>query len=262
MIEKLEKIISDALRKSPRIKTFLAALYLRICYCFALIKHLIKNHKVFSCKANSVTNGSSHYFFGYYDKTPWDKHEKYLLCHQVEFADRMPKPGEAAVLGYIDLLNDNQWHVLGHTVAWCWQQGSMLQWLENPHEPLVIHNDFQNDKYISVIKNLKGERKKTLPLPVYSVSKEGTQALSLNFARLHYACPGYGYVAKPYLKEKHTCPDDDGIWHLDINTGKYKLIISLEMITKQFPKADFKNSFHYFNHLEFNPCASRIVFLH
>lgn len=148
------------------------------------------------------------------------------------------------------------------TKAWCWQQGCMLQWFKSKNEDLIIYNDFRDNEYVSVISNLQGKVKKILPLPIYTITEDGKQALGLNFGRLHYGSPGYGYITKPYLDFGKLHPDDDGIWNINIDSNKYKLIISLRQIYEFDFKKNFKNAFHYFNHLKFNPNGTRFVFLH
>ena len=262
MANVIERVLSDSLRSHPGLRTFLRTIYLRTMYCAARATSFFNPPKSRFLPAAAVTEQNTQCFFGYYDKCPWDRTGRYLLYVQVPFADRMPEPGEATTLGFIDLHNNNQSHTLGQTTAWCWQQGCMLQWLEGYSDLLVIHNDFQNGEYISVIRYLNGAVKKTLPLPIYAVSKDGKQTVSLNFGRLHYGCAGYGYVAKAYLDDDEPHPANDGIWHVDVETGEHKLIISLDQVIKYLPRETFKHSFHYFNHLEFNPSGTRFVFLH
>jgi len=212
-------------------------------------------------QARAVFDENYHYFFGYYDNCPWESSQRYFLYLRVSFANRWPKLGEAAEICLVDL-KSNERRVIAKTKAWCWQQGCRLQWLGGEPEQLIIFNDFQAGKYLSVIIDRYGTIKKVLPQPIYAVTKNGSRAVSLNFGRLHYGSPGYGYIAKPYIDIDNLHPEDDGLWHMDIETGKYKLIISLDQIVKQFKRKGFENNFHYFNHLEFNPSGTRFVFLH
>jgi len=104
---------------------------------------------------------SIYYFFGYYDKCPWNSTGKYLLYFKTSFADRMPKPGESAEVGYINLnKNKNNLFKIAETKAWSWQQGCMLQWFKANNKDLIIYNDFREGKYISVISDLQGKVKK------------------------------------------------------------------------------------------------------
>jgi hypothetical protein len=65
----------------------------------------------------------------------------------------------------------------------------------------------------------------------------------------------------PYTKDP--APKDSGIFRLDLDTGRLKLIISIADVAKiPNPHADLTGAKHYFNHLLFNPDGSRFIFLH
>ena len=132
----------------------------------------------------AVTTGPGHYFFGYYDKCPWDLTGRYLLSLQVKFKDTPPRPGDQARIGVVDLCAGDKWIPIAETSAWCWQQGCMLQWMGNKPEPTIIYNDYQNSRLVSVIKNIRSGETCTLPRPVYAISHDGNHALSLNFSGL------------------------------------------------------------------------------
>ncbi|MDP7348626.1 MAG: hypothetical protein QF735_10355, partial [Phycisphaeraceae bacterium] len=78
-----------------------------------------------------VTHGQLHHWFGYYDKCPWDATGRYVLAMRNSFCDRQPAPGmdEQITIGMADLQDDDRYIELDTTSAWCWQQGTMLQWL-------------------------------------------------------------------------------------------------------------------------------------
>lgn len=259
---KIDIYIYEILRSFPRLRSFIKRLYQVVMYSFCKAKSLFNTSEPDLLQAESVADKGELCFFGYYDKCPWDTSNNYLLCLKVPFDNRMPEPHEAAEICFFNSTTEKKLKKIGETRSWCWQQGCMLQWLTNNLERLIIYNDFQNGKYISVISDLSGAKKKILPLPVYAVSKDGKQAVSLNFGRLHHGRIGYGYIAREYLDSDKLHPADDGIWHINLETGKYQLIISLDEIVNFYPKRDFESSFHYFNHLEFNPSGKRFVFLH
>lgn len=218
-----------------------------------------------SGSAYRVTPINIHSFFGYYDKCPWNSDGNYLLYLQVPNANRMPKHGEEATIGLIDMkdgIGREKHNFLASTRAWSWQQGAMMQWIGSQPDRCIIFNDHDNSRYKSIVLDIHSGLVNTMPLPVYAVSGNGEKALTLNFDRLHFARPGYGYVAKPCANQDNPHPTDDGIWMMDLQNGDYKLIISLDEIVKYQQKAVFKTSFHYFNHLMFNPCGNRFMFLH
>ena len=66
----------------------------------------IKNEIV---ESKCITDENGNYFFGYYDVQPWNKDGNLHLCHKVDFWQRMPKQGEIAEIGIIDVNNIQSW---------------------------------------------------------------------------------------------------------------------------------------------------------
>ena len=213
-------------------------------------------------KPIQVTSGSKQHFFGYYDKEQWDSSNRYLLTHEVDFKDRAPAPEDEITIGMIDTREDFKYIPVSKTRAWCWQQGSMLQWIPQ-RDNLIIHNDRIGDRFAARIINVAtGKVEKVLPRPIYTLSNDGKKALSLNFSRNAATRPGYGYYGLNDFRKDSLYPADDGIYLMDLETGKHELIISLEEMVNIRGKEINKNSKHWFNHLLFNPDDSRFIFLH
>jgi len=206
-------------------------------------------------------NDDKNYFFGYFDKCPWDKSQRYLLAHQTDFIGRQPTADERAKISVIDLQNDNELIPLAETKAFCWQQGSMLQWL-NDKETEIIYNDRDGDRFVSRIIDIKTGHMRTFPLPIYCLSPDGKYALSVNFSRLDRERPGYGYAgcADPTKGMAH--PEKDGISLMNMKTGKNKLLMSLDQIVKILPLPSFTGHVNWFNHLLFSPNSKRFAFFH
>lgn len=210
-----------------------------------------------------VTEGPQHHFFGYFDKFPWDKSGRYLLTHETNFTARQPEPGEKAGICLIDLQDSNKLTRLAETSAWCWQQGSMLQWVNDSGDE-IIFNDREGDSFVSRIMNINTGKIQTLCRPVYCLSPDGKWALSLNFSRLDTERPGYGY---PGLNDKDKAkgiphPDFDGVWLVDIKKNSAKLIISVDQIVKNFHRDGMDNAMSWFNHMLFSPDSKRFAFFH
>jgi len=212
--------------------------------------------------ARAVTRGPKHHFFGYYDKHQWDATGRYLLCQEVSFIDRPPRADDEITVGMVDLKDGNNWHPIGRTRAWCWQQGTMLQWLGSAPDRLIIHNDRDGDDFIAVIRDVRTGKSRKLPRAIYAVSPNGKQAVSVNFARVQRTRPGYGYAGAPDPWEKEKQPAKDGIFWMDLETGRDKLIISLAHIATFKHDKTMDDSEHWFNHLLFSPDGSRFIFLH
>ena len=208
-----------------------------------------------------VTNGPMHHFFGYYDTHPWAATGRYVLAMEVDFIDRPPTADDAAGIGMIDM-ETGEWKQLAETRAWCWQQSTMLQWLETAPDRLIIFNDCRENQFVSVILDVHSGEERVLPRPVYAASRDGRQAVSLNFARVDRLRPGYGYkgVLDPGVNHDH--PDDDGIWWIDLDTGDNRLIISLQQIVEFEHNETMPGTQHRFNHLQFNTDDSRFLMLH
>ncbi len=211
--------------------------------------------------ARAVTSDPGYHWFGYYDKCPWSADGRLMLAMEVDFMDRIPTGEDGIRVGLVDLESGTEFHALDETRAWCWQQGTMLQWLGTDPNRLIIYNSIEDGRYVSVIRDVHSGETRTLPRPVYAVSPDGTQAVSLNFARVGRTRPGYGYYAlpDPGLGQMH--PDDDGIWWMDLQTGETELIVTLDQIVGIAHRQSMENE-NWFNHMQFCTDGSRFLWLH
>jgi len=212
-------------------------------------------------RIHKITNPPFFHFFGYYDKTPWNKDSRYMLCLESKFMFRPPNPSDKVGIYIIDLYKDFYLRKISESSAWNWQQGCMLQWLPQKEDSVIIYND-RKDNFVSVIYDIESGEKRYLPLPIYAISPNGKYALSLNFARLNDTRPGYGYtgIRDPWYSFK--APIDDGIYLLDLENETYELIISLHELSMISPLPSFNEAKHWVNHLQFNSRGDRFVFLH
>jgi len=208
-----------------------------------------------------VTSGPKHHFFGYYDKSPWDSTGRYMLGMEVGFVDRPPTPEDEVVIGLIDLEEGARWNPIAKTRAWCWQQGCMLQWMPSAPEE-IIYNDREGGRFVSRVLDVRTGRSRTLPLPIYALSPDGSYALTLNFSRVARTRPGYGYVGVPDPYEGEPAPEGDGIWWMDLRTGEHKLIISLAEVASLGHDPTMDDTEHWFNHIQVNTDGTRFLFLH
>ena len=213
--------------------------------------------------ARAVTKGPEHHLFGYYDKSPWDSTGRYLLAMEAEFCDRQPKPNDFITVGMVDLKNKDEWIPFTITTAWSWQQGCMLQWLGTKPTREVIFNSIAKEQPSAVVMDAVANKPvRVLPRPIYCVSADGAQALSLDFARLHRLRPGYGYASAKEEFADDPAPEKLGVWWMDTKTGKNELVVNLKQLAAFKPDDRFKDAHHWVNHLLFNPGGSRFVFLH
>lgn len=204
-----------------------------------------------------------HYFFGYYDKRPCDKSGGLFLAHKVSFLDRVPKKGELAEICVIDSKNNNKIEKISESKAWNWQLGSMLQWFGPDFNKKIIFNDLRNNKFVSVIYDLNSDSEKIIDFPVYAVNPLGKNAVSLDFSRLNKLREGYGYWGlENGLKNFEAVPDNDGIYFVDLENNKTRLIISFKRISDLNHSELMESGFHWVEHLTFSPFGSRFAFIH
>ena len=143
----IEQKINYQLNKYPFIKKFIKRGYQLTMYA---LSHKIKS------EGNIVRvspNDDMEYFFGYYDKSPWDGSGRYMLCMRAKDTWTEPDPfGEAEII-MIDTQDGNSFRVIAKTHTWNVQQGCMAQWLGPKYEK-IIFNDMRDGKYCAVIKNV------------------------------------------------------------------------------------------------------------
>jgi hypothetical protein len=209
-----------------------------------------------------ITRGPKHHWFGYYDKLQFDPTSRFVLGMQVDFEHRSPRGDDVIRVGMIDLDDNDRWIELGTSKAWCWQQGCMLQWVPES-KTQVLWNDRDGDHFVCRILDVQTKEQRTIPHPVYAVSPDGKTGVAADFRRINDVRPGYGYAGLPDPFADDLAPEDSGIFHVDLESGESKLIISLAEVAErgEIPNA-LPGIKHYFNHLLFSPDGARFIALH
>src|SRR5262249_38878791 len=126
----------------------------------------------------------------------------------------------------------------------------------------VVFNSITDKEPSATILNVRTGKSRTLPRPIYALSTDGKQAVTLDFARLHRLRPGYGYANYTEQFAHEAAPEKLGIWWMDTTSGKNNLIVTLKQLSEFKPDERFKGAHHWVNHLQFNPGGTRFVFLH
>ncbi len=203
-------------------------------------------------------------FFGYYDITPISHDDNLLLAMHAPLKNISPSVDTEIMIGFYNLMYDNpSFFEVGRTTTWCWQQGCRLQWYPVMSNQTVIYNRLVEGRYGCVIQDIHtGEIIREYKRPFYSVSRDGRWGISLNFSRLQRLRPGYGYVNFPDETEGHSIPENDGIWRIDMATGREDFLFSISEITRFEPLESMSGAEHYFNHILFNPNGTRFMFIH
>lgn len=203
------------------------------------------------------------YFYGYYDKSPWDATNRYMICMKVKQAYKSVAPKELGIVGVIDTSDNNKFIEIGITHSWNVQQGCMAQWIGPDFKTRIIYNDFKDGKYCSVIYNWEIKKiEKILPLPVYDVARDGNFALSLDFSRLHRMRPGYGYSNLKDTTKGVLCPEQTCIWKMDIPSGNISKLFKYTDMAAFEPDPTMDGAEHKVNHLMISPNCKRFMVLH
>lgn len=257
----IEQKINYQLNKYPSIKRIIKRGYQLVMYS---ISSKIKSEGNIVCVSPLYPN--QEYFFGYYDKSPWDGSGRYMLCLRATDTWNEPDPVVEADIMLFDLnTNDKEYcKKLATTHTWNVQQGCMAQWLGPDFKSKILYNDLRKGKYCSIVLDVISRKERELPLPVYTVSTDGKMALTLDFSRLHSLRPGYGYVASPERTKGVALPDETCIWKMDIETGEVTPLLKYTDFAKFQPRPEMQEegSVHKVNHLMLSPNGKRFMVLY
>ncbi|MDC3315654.1 hypothetical protein OAV81_02790 [Candidatus Thioglobus sp.] len=208
------------------------------------------------------TPKNNHYFFGYYDKSPVSLDNSKHLALEVDFINRLPDRNDNARVGYFDLVkNDVIFNELTTTKTFNWQQGCMLQWFGDKNTQ-IIYNDLVDEKFVSIIFNLKTKDKIVLPLAIYTLSNDSKFALCIDNERHYWIRRGYSYDGIYNQEKNKNIVENDGIYLLDIDNKQIKRIINIVDVINNKPLSNMQNGAHYLEHIMISPNNQRFVFVH
>lgn len=194
-----------------------------------------------------------HYFFGYYDMRAFSNGRHLAL--RVPFMDRLPTENDWAEIGYLE---KKQFTPFAKTTAWNFQQAAMQQW--HPYKDnTVFYNSFVDGKCITVTHNIETGEKLYTERATACVSPNGKWGLAINYGRIFSFRPGYGYAGyvDEYANINH--PEKDGVFLVDMETGKAKLLVNYKEIGA---KSGFdKTQKILINHITFNTSSNTYCML-
>ncbi len=214
-----------------------------------------------------VGHDGMHHFFGYYNKSNWDKSGTRLLANRVPFMTAPLAPDLSAEVGFFDLADDEKFVSIDTTTTWNWQMGCQLQWLDGRDGSYCIYNTratTANGPYPgfqSTVCNVDTGEKTHFPVPITVAAPNSRYALGINYSRLFitHETIGYWEHSPPAVPR---APVDDGIYFLDLDTGDYRLAVSLSQLSQFHPVQSMEKAIHWISHVEINPSSSRVLFLH
>lgn len=254
----LEQKVNYQLNKYPAVKKVIKRAYQLGCY--AVSKKIKSEGNIIKVSPNA----EGEYFFGYYDKSPWDATMRYMLCMKANDTWSDPDPLGTAEILRIDTKDHNREIVLATTHCWNVQQGCMAQWLGPDFKRKILYNDLRDGKYVSVILDVNTFGERVLPMACYTVSADGKTALSLDFSRLHSLRLGYGYAELPEVTKGVALPDTTAVWKIDIETGEVVELLKYTDFANFEPRPEMQEagSVHKVNHLMLSPNGKRFMVLY
>ena len=224
-------------------------------------------------KIEQVTSGTKHHFFGYIGQCqtiPWNASGRYILGLEIDRIDRLPTPEEFATVILVDTHHDNKIIRVDKTHAWNPQQGTMFYWNPLAAESQFFFNDrdVKTGKVFTVLYDI--EKKKRVyeykfddtPIGNGGVAADGSAWLGLNYGRLARLRLVTGYPEALDWSKDEIAPENDGIFIVDIETGKKRLLVSYRQLEKELkkrkPELDHKGLF--INHTLWNRDSDRVYF--
>lgn len=193
------------------------------------------------------TKSKTHTFFGYYDISPFN------FSNQLLYLELSEDESYANVV-LNNVMNTGKKYI-GKTYAWNWQQGCRLRWFPG-YDNAIFYNTFENNEYGSLMVSTEGAIIKRYSYPLYDIETDGKYGLTLNFERLGYMRPGYGYTCRENEKKNI---EKDSIKIIDLSSETVIEEITYKQIAEKMPRAcSLENC--YLNHLSFSPSGKSFLF--
>jgi hypothetical protein len=138
----------------------------------------------------------------------------------------------------------------------------MAMWHPADPQRRFAYNDRRDGRFVGVLHDVERGEVGVVDRPLYALLPDGRTAFSANFARLAVHRPGYGYagVDDPFADDPH--PAQDGVWRIDLASGRSELVVPLAELAGRDPKPSMQGSWHYVNHIQPSRGGPRIAFYH
>ena len=205
------------------------------------------------------TNTDYSEWFGYYNYDVVSADGTKMLCNRVNFDARAITSDDSIELGYYDITS-GEWHHIGNSNSFNWQQGAMLQWM--PNDPSkVIYNTAIDNKFRSIIYDITDGSSRMIDYSTYCVTPDGKYSITLNYER-SYWCRAYHYQSIKNPEYDVQVAADDGIFKVNLSNNSVERIVDINDVISMDSLEDFKNAKHWLEHIMINAAGDRIVFLH
>ena len=156
------------------------------------------------------------------------------LAVEATFVHRRPRPSDYVDVSLVQ--SDGTAEVIARTNAWCFQQSNMLQFRPSHNE--IVYNVFDECEscFRGVIFDADTRETRFLDRAVSAVSPQGDFALGLDFSRLYSYSNGDGYCNVTDYRVDSMAPDEDGLFKIDLETGRASLLIAYRALWEDFAR--------------------------
>jgi len=222
-----------------------------------------------STSIKQITTGPDHHLFGYIGQSltiPWNASGKRILTLSSPFIDHLPDGSEPAGVNLVhtDKKDGNFLKVekIDESLGWNPQQGTMFYWNpENPENQFFFNDrDKKTGKVFIVLYDIEKKKRvrefrfEDTPVGNGGVCPVGGSYLAINYARMARLRAVTGYKGTTDWTEGITAPENDGIFKVDINSGKMKLLVSFKTMLEEIEKKgiDTEGEALFINHTLWN----------
>jgi len=212
-----------------------------------------------TCPVVAVTPPDEAYMHTYYDVCPWSPSGRYLACLHLPFEDRQPAPEDPAEVCVVDLAARTI-RAVHQTTGWGFQAAAHQQWGRT--DRYLYFNDKCDDRPVGVKLDLETGRATAMDGPIWQVHPDESFAICTCLNRGRLTQRGYGVTvrAEHELANTARAADDDGLYRVDLQTGRQSLLVSLADVWEILPgREDLQDAILYAFHCKFNPAGDRIL---
>ena len=213
-----------------------------------------------ACAVVAITPPGQAHVHTYYDLTPWSPSGRYLTSLRLPYEDRHPQPGDVAEVCVIDLVERTVRPVY-ETHGWGFQKGAHQQWGRT--DRYLYFNDVQNNRPVGVRLDVATGEAWMLEGPVWQISPDETFAICPCLIRANLTQKSYGVSVAPAYEVYNTvrAAEDDGLYRVDLQTGKQTLLVSLAQIWEHLDAREDLDAATvlYAFHAKFNAQGTRIL---
>lgn len=208
----------------------------------------------FKLEIEQLTKGVKHHLFGYIGQSltiPWNLSGSRILTLRSSFHDHLPDGSEPADVALVNLeKKEGEFYKvekIDESLGWNIQQGTMFYWNpDNPESQFFFNDrDPKTGKVFTVLYDIeKGARihefkYEDTPVGNGGICPVGKYFTAINYARMARLRPVTGYKGAFDWTEGVAAPEDDGIFIIDIKSGKKKVLVSFAKLKEEIEKAGY-----------------------